>query len=298
MTLRDLEYLVAVADLLHFGKAADLCHVSQPTLSMQLRKLEDELGVALFERTNRQVLVTPVGERIVEQARTALREAKMIEAIARTARDPFAGELKLGAFPTLAPYLLPVVVPAISAAYPNLKLLLVEEKSETLLKQVAEGRVDAALLALPIPDDQLEVTPLFDDPFRLAVPAAHRLANRHEVSRADIKGEPLLLLEEGHCLRYQALELCSAAGSSEYDGFRATSLETLRQMVAAGVGVTVVPELAVREDAGGVRYIPFEGEPPRRTIGIVWRRTSPRAAVLDAVAQLVRKEMRARTRAR
>jgi LysR family transcriptional regulator, hydrogen peroxide-inducible genes activator len=295
MTLRDLEYLVAVADSRHFGRAAEACHVSQPTLSMQLRKLEDELGVALFERTNKQVLVTDVGERIIAQARATLRQADTILAIARTSRDPFAGELKLGAFPTLAPYLLPIVVPKIAAAYPKLKLLLIEEKTDELLRQVAEGRIDAAMLALPIPDEQFETVSLFEDQFRLAVPESHDLAKRKSVTRADLRNERLLLLEEGHCLRYQALELCSTLGSSEYEGFRATSLETLRQMVAAGVGITVVPEIAMRSAGRGVRYIPFEGQPPSRTIGMIWRKTSPRVESLEAIAGLIRKQMKAGT---
>jgi LysR family transcriptional regulator, hydrogen peroxide-inducible genes activator len=294
MTLRDLEYLVAVADMRHFGKAAEACHVSQPTLSMQIRKLEDELGVALFERTNKQVLVTDVGGRIIAQARATLRQASTIVEIAKTARDPFAGELKLGAFPTLAPYLLPIVVPKIASTFPNLKLLLIEEKTDALLRQVAEGRIDTAMLALPIRDEQLETVALFEDRFRLAVPESHDLAKRKTVTRADLRNERLLLLEEGHCLRYQALELCSTLGSSEYEGFRATSLETLRQMVAAGVGITVVPEVAIRSEGRGIRYVPFEGNPPSRTIGMVWRKTSPRLESLQAIAGLIQKEMKGR----
>jgi LysR family hydrogen peroxide-inducible transcriptional activator len=294
MTLRDLEYLVTVADLRHFGKAAEVCHVSQPTLSMQLRKLEDELGVALFERTNKHVLVTDVGERVVEEARAMLRQAGTILEIAKTARDPFAGDLKLGAFPTLAPYLLPMVVPKVAAAFPNLKLLLLEEKTDALVRKVVEGGVDAALLALPTSDDRLESVALFEDRFRLAVPESHELAKRTAISRVDLKNQRLLLLEEGHCLRHQALELCSTLGSSEYEGFRATSLETLRQMVAAGVGITVVPEIAIGVDRRGVRYIPFDGQPPSRTIGMIWRKTSPRTEALRAIAALIKKEMKAR----
>jgi len=282
MNLRDLQYLVAVADARHFGRAAEASHVSQPTLSMQLKKLEESLGVRLFERTHKQVMVTGVGEEIVRRARTILRETEGLREAARAAQNPLAGELRLGAFPTLAPYFLPLAVPKLRKRLPKLKLLLTEEKTDRLLAMLKEGALDAALLALPIEEEGLETAELLDDPFLLAVPAGHALAKRKQVTRRDIAGMPLLLLEEGHCLRRQALEFCSFAGTGERTDFRATSLETLRQMVAAGVGVTLMPKLAALK-GDGVAYIPFAPPAPLRTIGLVWRKSTARAEMLAAV---------------
>ena len=247
MNLRDLRYLVAVADHRHFGRAAEACFVSQPTLSTQLKKLERQLGVELVERNPRHIMLTDVGERVVEHARAALDEADLIEQIARQATDPATGSLRLGVFPTLAPYLLPHVVPLLHERFPDLELLLVEEKSAELHDRLRDGRLDAALLALPMHDESLCAQPLFREDFLLAVPATHPLALEDgPVDPAVLTTEHVLLLEEGHCLRDQALAVCQLAGASERAGFRATSLETLRQMVAAGVGITLLPELAVR----------------------------------------------------
>lgn len=286
MNLRDLQYLVAVAEHRHFGKAADQCHTSQPTLSMQLKKLEETLGVQLFERTSKKVMITPIGETITAKARHILQESRDIRELAKAAQDPFAGEFRLGAFPTLAPYFLPIAVPAIHKSLPKLKLLLVEEKTPLLLERLKAGTLDAAFLALPIEEDGLETLPLFEDPFLLAVSPKHALAKRKHVSQRDLKGEQLLLLEDGHCLRSQALEVCSLIGSSEHQDFRATSLETLRQMVAAGVGITLMPQLAIGKDTS-VRYIPFDGLAPSRTIGLVWRETSARSICIDAIKNII-----------
>lgn len=282
MNLRDLQYLTAVADLRHFGQAAARCNISQPTLSMQLKKLEETLGVQLFERNNKQVMVTPIGEEIAQHARHILREAQEIKEIAKTAQDPLAGEFRLGAFPTLAPYFLPLAVPAIRKKLPKLKLLLLEEKTEALLERLKAGTLDAALLALPIEKDGLETTLLFNDQFLLAVPLNHPLAKRKTILQNDIAHERLLLLEDGHCLRSQALEFCHMAGAEEQE-FRATSLETLRQMVAAGSGITLMPRMSMRK-GDGIVYIPFAGNAPSRSIGLVWRKTSPRKPCIEAIA--------------
>ncbi len=291
MNLRDLRYLVAVADERHFGRAAEACFVSQPTLSTQIRKLERELGVELVERNPRHVGLTGIGERVVERARAVLREVDGIVDDARQSQDPATGTLRLGLFPTLAPYLLPHVVPEVHRRFPNLELLLVEEKSEVLHQQVRDGSLDAVLLARPVHDDQLHEQFLFEEPFVLAVPAGHPLAAMREpVTPSVLAGEQLLLLEEGHCLRDQALSVCQLAGGGERRGFRATSLETLRQMVAAGVGMTLLPELATvppvppSED---VVLLPFEEPVPRREIALYWRRSSAFRDLLPDLADVI-----------
>lgn len=292
MNLRDLRYLVAVADHRHFGRAAEACFVSQPTLSTQIRKLEGELGVELIERNPRRILLTAVGEQVVERAREVLREADGITQIARRAADPAAGTLRLGIFPTLGPYLLPHVVPTVHRRFPQLELLLVEEKTEEILRQLRAGVLDAGILALPIEDDQLHREPLFVEDFVLAVPVDHPLAGRAgAVPSSVLSGEQVLLLDEGHCLRDQALSVCSTAGARERSGFRATSLETLRQMVAAGVGVTLLPQLAVSPPvppSPDIVLLPFEAPAPTRRIAMFWRRTSPYRGFLPELAAVCR----------
>jgi LysR family hydrogen peroxide-inducible transcriptional activator len=288
MNLRELEYIVAIAEHGQFGRAAEACHVSQSTLSIQVKKLEEFLGVAIFERDNRHVLVTAVGEQILERARAALREAREIRRVAAAARDPDAGDFTLGVFPTLAPYYLPAVVPALTAAFPRLRLLLVEEKTPVLLAMLTAGNLDAAVLALPAGGDAIETTALFDDEFLLAVPAGHPLARTKRLREKDLIREELLLLEDGHCLRDQALAVCERSGAGERRDFRATSLETLRHMVASGSGITLIPRIAVREDAG-VRYLRFSaGAPPHRTIGMAWRATTARRELLGRMAEVLR----------
>ena len=291
MNLRDLRYLVALAEHRHFGRAAEASFVSQPTLSTQIRKLEEELGVTLVERMPRRVLLTAVGREIVAHARTVLREVDEIRAVARRTLDPEAGTLRLGIFPTLGPYLLPHIVPRIRARFPHLELLLTEEKTAVVLAQLGEGRLDAGILALPVHDEQLHVEALFDEPFLLAVPEGHPLARRKALKLDDLTDHNLLLLEDGHCLRDQALEVCHHAGAGEQSGFRATSLETLRQMVAANVGITLLPLLAVKPPVAPsthLHLVPFRGTPPRRRIGLVWRKSSALTPLLEALAELIR----------
>jgi LysR family hydrogen peroxide-inducible transcriptional activator len=293
MNLRDLRYLVALADHKHFGRAAEASFVSQPTLSTQIRKLEEELGVSLVERAPRRVMLTPVGREIAERARRIVADVAQMSEVARRSRDPEAGSVRLGVFPTLAPYLLPHVLPGVRARFPRLELLLVEEKTDAILARLRDGRLDAGILALPVHDDQLHVEPLFEEPFVLAVPQAHRLATRDApLVLADLDHEPLLLLEEGHCLRDQALDVCRLAGANERDGFRATSLETLRQMVAAGVGSTLLPLLAVQPPvppSPDIRLLAFRGTPPSRSLAMVWRRSSAMGGFLEQLAGEFRK---------
>ncbi len=290
MNLRDLQYLATVAEHLHFGRAASLCNVSQPTLSMQLKKLEDYLGVQLFERTNRSVMLTPIGSAITTRARQILSEAEAIRELARTAADPLSGNVHLGVFPTLAPYLLPTLVPKIKEHFPRLTLRLTEEKTPQIITQLEEGKLDCALIALPAESEHLTAIPLFSEPFLLAVPAHHPLARRKTVTPDDLAPYALLLLEEGHCLRAQALEVCHAIGIGEANTFRATSLETLRHMVAAGGAITLMPKLACQQTDPLVRYIPFAAPAPSRTIGLVWRKTSARTPLFTALAKLLRQK--------
>ena len=291
MNLRDLRYFVALADHRHFGRAAAASFVSQPTLSTQIRKLEDELGVALVERAPRKVMLTPAGRDIAERARRIVAEVEQMREAARRSQDPEAGTVRLGLFPTLGPYLLPHVVPRIRARFPNLELLLVEEKSDVILSRLREGRLDAGLLALPLHDDQLHAQFLFEEPFLLAVPGSHPLANRDTLALDELANQRLLLLEDGHCLRDQALDVCQLAGAGEMRDFQATSLETLRQMVASGVGITLLPELAGRGAYGQARGVvtkPFVKPVPTRTIGAVWRKSTARREAILALARHIK----------
>jgi LysR family hydrogen peroxide-inducible transcriptional activator len=292
MNLRDLQYLVALAEHRHFSRAAAASFVSQPTLSTQIRKLEEELGVTLVERTPRKVLLTETGREIARRARGVLAEIDEIKAIAQRTRDPEAGQLRLGIFPTLAPYLLPHLVPLVRARLPRLALLLTEEKTEQVIKLLREGSLDAGILALPLHEESLHAEFLFEEPFVLAVPEAHPLAQRrNRLKLADLRDESLMLLEDGHCLRDQALEVCQLAGAVEKVGFRATSLETLRQMVAANVGITLLPTLAVKPPMAhtdNVHLIEFAGHAPSRRIALVWRKSSSLDAFLHRFAELIR----------
>lgn len=288
MNLRDLEYLVAVADHRQFSRAAAACYVSQPTLSTQLRKLERELGTPLLERTSGGVLLTAAGEAIVGRARVVLAQVDEIRALAGRAADPRAGVLSLGMFPTLGPYLLPHVMPALRRAMPQLRVQLVEEKSAALLEGLRQGRLDAVLLALPFADEGLSVEPLFREEFVLAVPADHPVPEPAPASA--LAGSEVLLLDEGHCLRDQALAVCSRVGADE-SGFRATSLETLRHMVAAGAGTTLLPRLAVAgpvAEPEGLRLVEMTEPRPFRDVALAWRPTSPVADLMPALAAVLR----------
>jgi LysR family hydrogen peroxide-inducible transcriptional activator len=295
MNLRDLRYLVALADERHFGRAADRCYVSQPTLSAQIRKLEEYLGVTLVERQPKRVTLTETGEKIVERARRLLLEADAIVEVAKTDRDPLAGPLRLALIPTVGPYLLPHVARPLKRALPRLKLMLYEYQTGPLLEKLRDGELDLGILALPVSLDGLATAELYEEPFTLAVPANHPLAARERVRVADLEGEALLLLEDGHCLRDQALEVCSRINVGEEGDYRATSLETLRQMVAAGHGVTLLPELAAAAPVGtarGLKVKPFSKPAPSRTIGAVWRKSTTRGKAIDALIATVREAMK------
>ncbi len=288
MNFRALQYFVKLAELKHFSKAAEACFVSQPTLSTQIRKLEEELGISLVERAPRHVMLTPIGEDIAHRARHVLRDIEHIKTAARRSSNPATGTIKLGIFPTLAPYLLPHVIPVIRERFPELKLQLAEEKTEDILKMLDQGRLDAGLLALPVDDPGLEIEVLFEEPFVVAMPSSHPLSDKKTICINDLEGEELLLLEEGHCLRQHALAVCELAGAHERVDFHATSMETLRQMVATNAGVTLMPVLAVKPPIPATENIalrPFDSPAPSRTIVLVWRSSSPLGKFLRQLAE-------------
>lgn len=291
MNLRDLRYLVSVADLRSFVQAAQQCCISQPTLSTQIKKLEDGLGIKVFERSNKKVLITELGEQIIASARRILAETEVIDELARNAQNPLAGNFRLGAFPTLSTYLFPNLVPLINQELPNIRLILIEEKTDVLLQQLHHGAIDAALLSLPINDDFLSSQYLFDDEFKLAVASNHPLAQKNIVHSQDLNQQPLLLLDEGHCLRDQALSVCQFHGLEETRDVRATGLETLRQMVKAGTGITFMPEIAIQANEVGIQYIPLQAPAPKREIGLVWRKTSLRTELFKALLPMLSRHL-------
>lgn len=273
MNLRDLNYLVALAEYRHFGKAAKACSVSQPTLSIQLKKLEHTLGLTLFERGQKKVLITASGLRIVEQAKQIGHAVDELKRLAQLAKDPFSAELRLGVIPSLCPYLLPHILPGIKQELPKLTLYLYEDKTENLLIQLNQGNLDAVVLALPVPHKRLYLRTLFKEPFFLIVPSSLSLQSK-KLHLKDLNQHNLLLLEEGHCLREQALEVCHKKSNlKERTNYRATSLETLRHMVGAGAGITLLPLLAL-ETQPLIANIPLDSPVPERKIGMLWRKES------------------------
>jgi LysR family hydrogen peroxide-inducible transcriptional activator len=290
LKLKDLRYLVAVADLRHFGRAAARCFVSQPTLSAQLKKLEQSLGVQLIERAPHNVSLTPAGEEIVARARRIIEASDEVVTLARTQRDPLGGRLRVALLPTIGPYLLPRIAPLIRRTLPRLQLQLYEYQTAAMLEKLRAGELDLGILALPVELSGLEARELYREAFLMALPERHPLAAHATVRVADLKGETLLLLEDGHCLRDQALEVCSRVAVKDAQDFRATSLETLRQMVATGAGVTLLPELAGRgayRNARGVVLRPFARPAPQRHIGAVWRKSTARLPAIEALNEVI-----------
>jgi len=298
-SLRNLRYLVVLAETRHFGRAAEICAVTQSTLSAGVKELESQLGVTLAERTKRRVMLTPLGHEIAERARRLLSAAGELVDMARAASEPLSGPLALGVIPTVAPFLLPKVLAKVRKAHPALKLHLVEDLTSRLLDRLHGGELDLALIALPYRAGDLETLTLGDDPFLLAAPAGHPLAGHLRVTPKDLKRWPLLLLEEGHCLRDHALAAChlaEAAPAGERERLQATSLHTLAQMVAGGMGVTLFPRMAV--DAGlakgtGIVVTPLTDPAAKRTIGFAWRPSSPRKAEFRQLAEYFRAALRA-----
>jgi LysR family hydrogen peroxide-inducible transcriptional activator len=279
-TLRQLEYFLAVAEQLSFRKAAECSHVSQPALSAQIAQLESKLGLQLFERDPRGVRLTAAGGALAPAAREALAGTEAFVQLASSLGAPLTGPLRVGVIPTVGPYLLPRVLPAVRRAHPELRVFLREDMTDCLLDELAAGDLDLLLLAIDLDLGPVETLPLFSDPFVLATSAADPLGSHPEASLADFEGREVLLLDEGHCLRDQTLPLCEAGGAEERGGFRASSLPTIAQMVASGLGVTLLPELAVERElaaAPDLRVVPFGADGPSRSVGLAWRRNSPRA---------------------
>jgi LysR family hydrogen peroxide-inducible transcriptional activator len=294
MNLRDLRYFVALADTKHFGRAAERSFVSQPTLSAQIKKLENYLGVQLIERQPRKVTLTESGQRILPIARRILQDSDEIVTLARDEHDPLSGKLKLALIPTIGPYLLPLVTRRLRKQLPRLKLMLYEYQTQPLLEKLKAGDIDVGILALPVPLDGLDARELYQEDFTVAVPNGNALAKKAHVKLDDLTGETLLLLEDGHCLRDQALDVCSRVDVKENEDYRATSLETLRQMVAAGLGITLLPELATRGPFGsghGLTVKNFAKPIPHRQVGAVWRKSSSRGDAIKAVADVVQTAM-------
>jgi LysR family hydrogen peroxide-inducible transcriptional activator len=290
LKLKDLRYLVAVADTRHFGQAAARCFVSQPTLSAQLKKLEDYLGVQLVERHPRRIALTEAGTQVVARARRIIEASDEIVTLTQLQRDPLAGRLRMALLPTIGPYLLPLVAARIRKKLPRVELLLYEYQTGPMLDHLQAGDIDVGILALPVPADGLVERHLFDEPFVVAVPERHALSGRRQLKTADLDGETLLLLEDGHCLRDQALDVCSHSSVQEKQDFRATSLETLRQMVASGSGITLLPQLASSGAYGharGVAIVPFAKPAPVRHVGALWRKSSARTTAIGAVCDVI-----------
>ena len=297
MTLTELKYIVAVARERHFGRAAEACFVSQPTLSVAIRKLEEELGVTLFERGGNEVGVTPIGMRVVEQAQRVLEESANLKEIARQGHDPLEGPLRVGVIHTVGPYLLPRLVPEQIRMTPQMPLLLQENMTQRLLELLRQGEIDCAIVALPLPEVGLTVRPLYDEPFVAAVPAPHPLSKKSHVDANSLKDETMLLLGTGHCFRDQVLGVCpelarfSAASEGIQRTFEGSSLETIRHMVAAGIGVTVLPASATAVSGAEneyLSYIPFSKPVPDRRVVLAWRKSFPRTNAIDALTQAIR----------
>lgn len=298
-TLRQLEYITAIERHGTFQAAADACHVTQPGLSAQVRQLEEFLDLQLFERGRKPVLVTPAGREILRRAHRVLAAASELHEAASSLSQPLSGPLRLGVIPTVAPFLLPRVLPAVRRAHPSLRLELHEAPTDRLVESLEQGGLDLLLAALEAPLGDNATLPIFDDSFLLAVPPGHRLAGRKRVREADLAGEPVLLLDDDHCLRSQALSICARAGASELGDFRASSLSTLIPMVASGAGVTLLPSLATDGTVAlddDLCVIPFAKPTPKRTIGFVWRKTSSRSHEFEELKRLFDRPPRTRTR--
>lgn len=296
MTLTELKYIVAVAREKHFGHAAEACFVAQPTLSVAIKKLEDELGVTIFERGGLEVSVTPIGAQIVAQAERVLEQTAAIKEIAKQNKDPLAGPLRLGVIYTIAPYLLPHLVKSMIEHVPQMPLVLQENFTVRLIELLRQGEIDAAIMALPFADQGLMTLPLYDEPFVVALPKNHPWASRDSIDAQELKSETMLLLGNGHCFRDQVLEVCpemsrfSTSGDGIARTFEGSSLETIRHMVASGIGITVLPSASVPDmqaQDGMLRYVPFTDPVPSRHVVIAWRKSFTRVAAIEAIRDAI-----------
>ncbi len=285
--IRDLKYIVETNKQKNFTKAAKACFVSQPAMSMQIKKLEDFLGVQIFERDNSLVITTKIGQKIIEKSQEILLLYKEITEIAKSSQDKMAGDFKIGAFPTLASYYFPKITQKISKNFPKLKIFLVEEKTDKLLEMLENGEIDCAFLAMPIVKPNLSNKKIFCEPFYLGASKKNSLSKKKIISSKELQNKKLMLLDEGHCLRDQALDVCSIIGAAENEDFRASSLETLRQMVKMNAGITLFPEIAIRND-DDIAYIKIKNT-PRRNIAIYWRKSYYRSELIDAISKICAK---------
>lgn len=295
MTLTELRYIVAVARERHFGRAAEACFVSQPTLSVAIKKLEEELNVQIFERSGAELAVTPLGRTIIHQAQKVLEEAQIIKHLAQHGQDPLSGPVRLGTIYTIAPYLLPKLIAQSRKSLPKMPLYLQESFTVKLLESLKQGDIEAAILAEPFPLSGLEVIPLYDEPFVVAVPKGHPWEDLPVIEHAQLQSQTMLLLGQGHCFRDQVLDICPDVQRAQGDGdlgtFEGTSLETIRQMVIGGIGITVMPKTSIEEGHGAgeqIRYIPFAQPVPRRRVVLAWRKSYARTEAMQALAQAVK----------
>lgn len=295
MNLRDFEYVAALAETGHFGQAAARCEVTQPTLSTQVAKLEDSLGVQIFERGKRRVFPTKAGQEIVAQVRTILNEVRRLKEMARQTGYPLAGPFRLGAIPTVGPYLLPHLLPILRGRYPQMKLFIHEEITQRLVDMLHSTEIDAAILSLPLEEPGIEMEALMEEEFVAALPDGHPLTSKKTLQESDLASLDWLLLAEGHCMRRQTLKICQAFREKRH-AFQASSIESLRQMVAAGVGSTLLPALALRGSFSdrdiGLQLRPLQPPTPRRTLVLAWRGTFPKVESMRSLAELLRRELR------
>lgn len=298
MTLTQLRYIAALAREGHFGHAAEVCFVSQPTLSVSVRKLEEELGVSLFERQSARVVPTDVGRRIVDQAERVLAEANRVSELARAGQDQLAGELRIGAIFTVGPYVLPHVIPGLHASAPDMPLVIEENYTHVLAEKLRQGKLDVILISPPFSEHGINIWPVYEEDFSILIPSEHRLSSRDRVPARELADENMLLLGDGHCFRDQVLSACPECLGSEARKRPArttegSSLETIRHMVASGLGVTVVPQTSLGrwqrlgEDGGLLQEKPFEGRAPKRQIAVAWRETFPRPRAVEAVRRAI-----------
>lgn len=289
MNIRDLKYLIALAEHKHFGRAADASFVSQPTLSTQIKKLEDELNIALFERDNKNVMVTEAGQAIVERARKVLEGVDDIKSLASRHTDPFSGDFRLGAIPTIGPYLFPKILPRLVKTYPKLNLQLHEAQTAVLTDKLEKGEIDAAIMAVPVQSEKLHYEDIYNENFMLAMPKGHALEKYKTVPISALSKESVLLLEEGHCLRDQALEYCGTIGTKEIQGFQATSMETLKQMVAIGAGITFIPETtALVNNVQNITIRSIAKETPSRQVAMYYRKSSVIVELITAITETIK----------
>ena len=296
MTLTELRYIVTLAREQHFGQAASKCFVSQPTLSVGVKKLEDELGIPLFERTRNSVRVTPMGEKIVRQAQKVLEEAAAVKQLANTGRDQLTTPLRVGAIYTIGPYLFPHLVPQLAITTPKMPLYIEENFTAVLRRKLRMGELDAIIIALPFTEPDVVTQPLYDEPFRVLLPGGHPWEKKNEIDPSELTEEELLLLGEGHCFRDQVLETCPALGNKketgeETGGIEATSLETIRHMVASGMGISVLPQSALVDSHYAPNVLttrPFSSPAPSRTVALAWRASFPRPKAIEALSQSLR----------